>query len=341
LMEASAATGLVANTDRDGAAWVAWRVEQRHLPERSHIQRLHCGRWLLVNERRTASGQTVGIYTDITELKRGEQALRAATVEAEQATRTKSEFLANMSHELRTPLNAIIGFSDTILAEIFGPIGNPRYREYLGHIHHSGHHLLDLINDILDLSKVEAGKVELEYLPIDVAVLVEGCLTMLGERASAVGLTLSARIEDEPLILWGDERRLRQVLINLLSNAIKFTPEGGSVTVHAAARPEGMVALTVADSGIGIAAEDIAKVLEPFGQVESAQSRKHQGTGLGLPLARNLVQLHGGTFHLSSQPGEGTTIVLTLPAAGHKARQAVGSAPGPSREARDSGRLGH
>ncbi len=251
---------------------------------------------------------------EIAERKRTEEALLAAKEAAELANRSKSEFLANMSHELRTPLNAIIGFSEMIKTATFGPIGSPKYREYATDIYGSGQHLLNVITDILDISKIEAGKLELHEEPVDVPEAVESCLMLVNERAENAGLTLEIEIADDLPPLRADERKLKQILINLLSNAVKFTPEGGTVTTRVWCHRDDGYVFQVADTGIGIAPDDIPKVLAPFGQVDSTLARKYEGTGLGLPLTKSLVEMHGGSFDLQSEPGVGTTVTARFTA---------------------------
>jgi two-component system cell cycle sensor histidine kinase PleC len=251
--------------------------------------------------------------TDISARRRVAEELRQSMEAAELANRSKSEFLANMSHELRTPLNAIIGFSEVITKQLFGPIGTERYAQYAGDIFDSGTHLLQIINDILDLSKFEAGKLELHESTVSLSQVVKGCITLVRDRASEAGISLSTDIDDKVPALYADERTLKQVLINLLSNAVKFTPQGGSVAIGARLVASGALEIYVRDSGIGMNAAEIAVALQPFGQIANAATRKQQGTGLGLPLARSLTELHGGDLRIESAPNAGTTITVTLP----------------------------
>ena len=238
---------------------------------------------------------------------------RAAKETAENSSRLKSEFLANMSHELRTPLNAIIGFSDVIAKETFGP-GLPRYREYANDIGGAGRHLLSLINDILDISKAEAGKLDLHFEPADLGELIRECARLIRERAAEQELRLSLLIAPLPALLI-DRLRVKQVLLNLLSNAIKFTPQGGAVSVEAHRDDTGRVIVCVRDTGIGISEEAVPQVFEPFRQVDSTLSRKYEGTGLGLSLVKNLVELHGGDVRIESATGKGTAVFVSFPAA--------------------------
>lgn len=240
--------------------------------------------------------------------------LRAARDGAEAASRAKSEFLASMSHELRTPLNAIIGFSEVIKDETFGSMGKPQYRDYAEDIHASGRHLLSLINDILDLSKVESGTDELYEEELAVPETVDTALRLVRERAGKAGVELACDIGEGLPHIWADERKLKQVLVNLLSNAVKFTEAGGKVGVKVRSAPDRGLTIEIADTGIGIAPEDVHVALSQFGQIDNAFNRRHEGTGLGLPLTKALVEMHGGTLDLQSEVGVGTTIAIRLPA---------------------------
>jgi signal transduction histidine kinase len=237
--------------------------------------------------------------------------LYLAKVGAETSNRTKSEFLANMSHELRTPLNAIIGFSDVIKRSLFGPISE-RYRDYATDIFNSGTHLLKLINEILDLSKLEAKQVELYEENIDFAILIPSCLHLIEPQAESAKVQLLSAIGENVPLIRADERRMRQILFNLLSNAVKFTLEGGQIRVSASLTREG-VALTVTDTGIGMSAEQIPIALESFRQIDSKISRRYDGTGLGLPLTKHLVELHGGAMAIESALDAGTTVTCLFP----------------------------
>ena len=248
-----------------------------------------------------------GIILDATRLKQ-------ANLELAAVSRAKTEFLANVSHELRTPLNAIIGFSEMMQQEAFGPLGDSKYREYINDIHDSGAHLLRLINDILDLSKIESGKAELADEVIDVVRTLRACKRIVEERAGEAQVTLESAIAANLRAIRGDERKVKQILLNLLSNAIKFTGAGGRVTVNVGTRVDGEVEICVADTGIGIAAEDIERVTQPFVQVDSGLDRRYEGTGLGLTLTKALTEQHGGRLEIESQVGNGTTVRVILPA---------------------------
>lgn len=241
--------------------------------------------------------------------------LEAAKQRAEAANEAKSRFLGTMSHELRTPLNAIIGFSEMIKEESLGPIGSARYLEYAGDINQSGQHLLDLINDILDLSKVEAGMDELREDEVSVPDINRSVLKLVAQRAEKGGVTLDWAFPDDLPALYADERKLKQILINLMTNAIKFTEPGGTVTLKTWCHMDTGVVFQIIDTGIGIAPEDIPMALSRFGQVDGDLNRKFEGTGLGLPLTKALVEMHGGSLDLQSEIGVGTTVTVRLPAA--------------------------
>ncbi len=300
---------------------------------------LHDGRWLQVSERFTSEGGSVVTAADITAIKRQEaerkkaaddlqatvdqletsqeklsqlaRKYETAMTRAEAANLAKSEFLANMSHELRTPLNAINGFSEIMEAEMFGPLGDARYKGYATDILKSGQHLLSLINDILDMAKIEAGKLTLHYEKVALKEICEDAIRLMRGKIQECGLTLHLDAPDLPEID-ADHRGLKQVLLNLISNAVKFTPEGGDITV--ALRREGSrVRIAVTDTGIGIAPEDLARLARPFEQVEGQHSKTTQGTGLGLALTKSLIELHHGEMVIDSEPGRGTTVSFALP----------------------------
>ena len=256
-----------------------------------------------------------GVGSDVTALVQHAQDLQEAKDLAVAANRAKSEFLANMSHELRTPLNAIIGFSEMISGQMLGREALDRYSAYAQDIHKSGRHLIAIIDDILDLSKVEAGRAVLSEEEVALAEIAGMLGTMLAARFAESGISYRQLLPDGPVAVVVDRHKFAQIFINLLSNALKFTEQGGEVVLSAQRRADGGLSVSVRDTGIGIAAEDIPVVLLPFGQVESAFSRTHHGTGLGLPLAKSLAELHGGTLELESAPGVGTTVTVTLPAA--------------------------
>jgi PAS domain S-box-containing protein len=272
------------------------------------------GRWLKVNRSAARNGGgSVVIWTDITELKLREEHLQAAKEEAEKASEAKTKFLATISHELRTPLNAIIGFSELIATEALGKAGIKQYVEYAVDIQSSGSHLLGIINDILDIAHSEAGTLSLRPEPMNVAAVIETCRRLVQHQCEAAGHSLAIEIGQDLPEIEADSGRVRQILLNLVSNAIKFTPEGGRISVRASPARDGGVDIAVADTGIGMKPEDLAVALEPFRQIDNALSRKYQGTGLGLPLTKSLVELHAGTFHIESKPGSGTTITVHLP----------------------------
>ncbi|HJW41901.1 MAG TPA: ATP-binding protein [Rhizomicrobium sp.] len=261
--------------------------------------------------------------TDISARKQIEEELIKSKEAAEFASRSKTEFLANMSHELRTPLNAIIGFSEVIQTAMFGPVPQ-RYVEYAHDIHTSGLHLLDLINDILNLSKIEAGKLELHESLVSVKDAVEECYALLRGSAEKGSVGLRLHTDDGNCLLRADPRAVKQILLNFLSNAVKFTPAGGEVVTNVDVDGQGRMRVSVSDTGIGMSAADIKIALTPFGQIDSRIARKHQGTGLGLPLAKSLLDLHDGKLLIASEPNKGTTLIALFPSG--RVRHAANSA---------------
>ncbi|MBT5778098.1 MAG: PAS domain-containing protein [Rhodospirillaceae bacterium] len=301
-------------------AFVAERIASHKMAKHDSEYQLADGRWVQLSCEMTEDGGAIETWIDITRMKEREAELLEAEAisrhgreQAEHASRTKSEFLANMSHELRTPLNAIIGFSEIIKDEVLGPLGNEQYNNYAADIHDSGLHLLGLINDILDFSKAEAGKITLVDQPMDLVAALEGCARLLAPRVAGTEITIETNIQADFPRVRGDLTRIKQIILNLLSNGVKFT-EQGSVTVSAEFDFKAGITVRVCDTGIGIAEEDIDQAFSLFGQVDSALSRKFEGTGLGLPLSRSMAQLHGGDLILESEVGKGTCAIITLPA---------------------------
>lgn len=274
-------------------------------------------RWVssVARPRKREDGAVIldGVLFDITDRKRTEDDLKKAKEEADNANRAKSSFLANMSHELRTPLNAVIGMSEVMKTEVMGPLGSNKYVEYADAIHESGSHLLEIINDILDISAIENDALIPTEEPVDINDVVEACLRLISNRAEQKQIDLISNVSDglEPVI--SDRRMMKQILLNLASNAIKFTPSGGTVTISAFMDDDGFTVMRVTDTGIGIRKADLARVMEPFTQVEDWEARSNEGSGLGLPLVVAMTKLHGGTFQLESEFGVGTTATVKLP----------------------------
>jgi two-component system cell cycle sensor histidine kinase PleC len=306
----------------EAEAYIVRRLGQHRNPGPLVERRLNDGRWEQVREQRLSDGGLLLVILDITEEKAREEALIQSKIAADEANRAKTDFLSTMSHELRTPLNAIIGFTDMMLAGVFGPIGSTKYLEYTKDVHRSGRLLLDMINQILDLSKIEAGRYDLYPEDLNVAPIIEDCVRVLNvvaqqrdvELTFTVGGIVSVKVDD---------RAIRHILLNLLSNAVKFTPAGGRVKLSATAACDGSIAIAVSDTGIGIAAADLDRVFEPFRQADAATSRAREGTGLGLPITKRLVELSSGRMAMESHVGLGTTVTVWLPAtqAGALARE--------------------
>jgi two-component system, cell cycle sensor histidine kinase PleC len=313
---------------------------------RTFEAQLDDGSWLHISERRTKDGGYVSVGTDITRIKEHEQKLvdndlrlRATVIDlkrsqselerqaieladlaekysrektrAEEANQTKSKFLANMSHELRTPLNAIIGFSEIMESGMFGSLGSEKYQEYCHDILTSGHYLLEVINDILDMSKIEAGRMKLDMEELDLSKTLAESLRVVSGRANDKNLDLDAEIDD-PISVVADRRATKQIIVNLLSNAVKFTPDGGRIIVRSR-QVEDSIVLLIADTGIGIAPQSLRRLGRPFEQVESQLTKTYHGSGLGLAIARSLTNLHGGSMRLRSKLGSGTVVRVTLP----------------------------
>ena len=290
------------------AGEVSWDAELRMITRQGNSV------WLHTSSVFNQSENTVDIISvDITKSKEQEKTVLTAREEAEYANRAKSEFLANMSHELRTPLNAILGFSQIIRDKVFGADDIARYAEYAGDIYESGDHLLAIINDVLDLSRIEAGKSNLRYEAIETERLVTNCVKLVSGRIRESRQTISMELPPMENTLHADKRMLKQMLLNLLSNANKFTPTSGHISIYAGESDAGLFELTVTDNGIGIAEEDLPRIMQPFGQVEDTFTRQFDGSGLGLPLVASLAELHQGGLKIKSEPGKGTTITIWLP----------------------------
>jgi signal transduction histidine kinase len=271
------------------------------------------GRILQIRRRAMPEGAVVSVYSDVTDIQSSERKLIQARSQAEMANRSKSDFLANMSHELRTPLNAIIGFSEIISHELFGPMGNKKYLEYMKDIHKSSLHLLSIINDVLDMSKIEAGKLELSKEALNIENVITDVIRMMNERAASRGIELIAQPFDAKVDIWADERAMKQIFLNLLSNAIKFSKEGDKVYVRVIADQPALAVVEFEDFGIGMDEEEQERAVQPFGQAKPATTRNYGGTGLGLPITKGLVEAHGGKLTIKSRPGCGTVVRVMLP----------------------------
>ncbi|MSP48089.1 MAG: PAS domain-containing protein [Alphaproteobacteria bacterium] len=293
--------------------WLTWRLSiHREPPPEPIVYQGANGRWVMISEKRLPDGGTVVVRVDVTDLKRAEHELRVARDQAEAAGQAKNEFLASMSHELRTPLNAIMGFAEILKGEMFGSLGASRYRGYANDIFTSASYLLELIRDVLDMSKIEAGRMDLLLKPIDVGQEIDRCLGMVGDSARSAGLIIETRIPTDMPSIRADSRAFRQILLNLLSNAIKFTPSGGRISISVAVDGD-RARIEVADTGIGIPAGALPRLGRPFEQVDNVLQRKRGGSGLGLALSRALADLMNGTISIESTEGKGTRVALRLP----------------------------
>ncbi len=269
-------------------------------------------RWLRSRQRNAPDDATIVVLTDITSEKRAESLLVDARDNAVLADRAKSEFLANMTHELRTPLNAVIGFAEVLRDELYGPLGHPQYQDFVADIYESGRHLLAVIDDILDLSKIEIGRRELRPHPMDITRTIDTAVRMLVHRANTGGVTVEASYRDDLPLLNGEERGIKQIVLNLLTNSIKFTPHDGHVVISA--KVNDGLDISVKDTGVGIAEDDLSRVFTPFVQLDAGGMQRYEGAGLGLALVKSLAEMHDATVHIDSTVGEGTTVTVHFPA---------------------------
>jgi len=334
--------------DQPEEDWIDERLRRQWNSRQEMVVQHKTGRWLLIKDRRTRDGGSATIMTDVTEFKENErelvmrgkslertvhelemvqskleengqqlaemaEELQVAKVMAEQSSASKSAFLSNMSHELRTPLNAIIGFAEVIRDSLVGPLGNPKYNEYAQDIHAAGSHLLELINDILDLAKIESGHMELDLERVVLREAINGAIRLMEPKAREAHLGIEIDIAPDCGVLVADDRAFRQALLNLISNAVKFTPAGGRIGVRVTAGTDGGIDVSVWDTGVGIAAKDLGRVIQRFEQVRDPMTSDNKGTGLGLAIVQSLMELHGGRFYLQSEAGRGTTATLAFP----------------------------
>ncbi|MCZ4279442.1 ATP-binding protein [Kiloniella laminariae] len=306
--------GTVLVSDNQRQAYIERREDLVKGPPKSFGIQLRDGRYLLLSDRRTEDGSIVSIHKDITDLKLAEISLVQAKEDADIANSAKSEFLAHMSHELRTPMNSILGFTQLMRDEFFGALGHPKYKEYITDVHRSGEHLLNLINDVLDISKVEAGEFTLHEEKLNLKDTVACCLQILRGKSSHGTGQICIEEPEADLFLLGDERIIRQIILNLLSNALKFTANGDKIILSLGKTTGQKIYIEVMDTGCGIAPGDLPRIMEPFGQARANARTAHEGTGLGLSLSKRFTELHGGTLSIQSARNEGTTVTITFPA---------------------------
>lgn len=315
-LRAILAKDLVPNAVGREEAWLEERMEHHRNPKGPTEISRQDDRWFLASEKRLGDGGCVLLLTDITNMKRAENERREALDHAEKASRAKSEFLATMSHELRTPLNAITGFAEVIGGQYFGPLGDRKYQEYAEDIQASGRHLLDLINDVLDLSAIEAGRFPLDKENLDIREVSEECSRSIADMAKRKQISYKIDIPDDLPPCHADRRSMKQILLNLLSNAVKFTPEGGKISLVATA-VNGIFTIQVTDTGKGIPTEKLSRLTDPFTRAEPDPHRSQDGAGLGLTIVDSLLKLHGGVMEIESGPGKGTMVTVKLPSAIH------------------------
>ena len=297
------------------SAILSYSLNRRQFPLFSEDGKRHLEQTIIVRPVAGFFGESVALIQifDSSKAVQRERMLKEEHRKAVQASNAKSEFLANMSHELRTPLNSILGFAESMKNGLFGNVENEEHRDYLGIIQSSGSHLLNLINDILDVSKVEAGMMKLDEHGFALKALIDRCVTMMQVKLNKEEIFLTVRIPDDLPDIYADEIKVKQIFVNLLSNAVKFTSRGGRVDVTCALNEEKGIVLSVEDKGIGISGDDLKKLFQPFTQVENVMTRSKEGTGLGLTLVRAISELHGGTVEIQSEPGEGTNVTVTFP----------------------------
>jgi signal transduction histidine kinase len=305
--------GIIPEATGQEDEWIKRRMRLHRTPVDDFEVKYADGRWLRISERRTGDGGCVSIRTDITAMKQRQEDLSSQQQRADSANKAKTDFLLTMSHELRTPLNAIMGFSEVMKQQLRGPLGDERYVDYANDIYDSASHLLAVINNILDISRIEAGRLELDEQAVVIGDEIDKAMRQLEEEARGADVKLSSEIEQDLPLLLGDAHKIQQIVINLVGNAVRYMPDSGKVAVQAHRDQEGGILLRVEDDGEGMSAEDVERVISPFVRLSNPMVRAHDGTGLGLPLVKALVELHGGVFTLTSEVGEGTIGTAVFP----------------------------